>query len=1064
MQRIAQSLRSTATVTQIEIETKDSIQDIEHYIKSRTESLPMDLESNLSRDEFVRTLLQKSNACFLWVKYVLDELGEIYSSEGVDMTLDTIPEGMVPYYERMARSMSMKREKHIAKGVLMWVVASSRKLHTSELAQALQMDVKTILPSTKHAVEGLCGQLICVDDGTELVGVVHPTVREFLLSESAGEFQVHETQAHERIALTCLYLLCSAEMHPPRTQRQLLSRKSKDTQASALLDYALTQFSEHVYMASSETDQLLIALDRFLQTNVLSWAEAIASKGDIYPLIRTSKNLKAYLDRRAKYRSPLNMEVQNVGAWSTDLSQIATRFGSALLENPASIYFLTPPLCPSGSAIYQRFAKRPDGLTILGRAENAWDDCIASVSFDEDATPCTVSCGESLVAVGMDSGDVDLYDDRSCQRAGRLQAGEPVDMVHVTEKNVAVCTTRSISLMDRQGNILWTTRHRFGCIVLTSTPQQITLVSQHGHVMSWDIATGALLVDQAFAYRHPDDDGGTTKMLKAPHVASLSSDLEIVAMGFRAETVCMYDVASGDLICWARDERNRLVSTLLFNPNPDVDLLLVIFRDHELVLYETWTGDIVGSRQTPSEAGVLSATVSPDGRTLATMDTLGVLQIWDFESLGLIYRVSTPSIRFCMLNFTSDSSSVMDIVDEGMRLWSPPALVRKNIADDQSVSDNAAVIPAVEGEFEVRRGSTITALSAHHVLPMVFAGKRNGDVIAFSTKTGGQLAVLYNHGYRASILGLAVSQPGMLASSDDNGVVQVWKIGNEQLTALERRALVFKVDLTPPVRQILFSASGDYLLVASGTADMVYRTTDGSHLTTLPFTQEERKVWRWLESHQRKKDDQMLLISDNILMKFDLPLMTRSVIANLDYPAGLKMGSVDIRSGFFHHRAGTIVITSKTLAKLATSPSTFIFNMSIDKVVESPQSRGGALRYSNEAQNLGRGNDTTLHDGQGPTILTGSLIKDCKRFIGINERTNELVFLHRNSWVCTVSRDEVLFENRYTQHFFVPDEIISAMHDTPPAITQENSIVLCRHAELLVVKNGFNHGQARSFG
>lgn len=1061
MQRIAQYLEPSATLTHVEIDTEDSIQDIEYYIRSRTESRSVDTESVLSRDDLVSNLLAKSNACFLWVRLVLDELEEVYSHEGIAKTLNSIPEGMIPYYERTVRAMADKKEKHIAKAVLTWVVASSRRLHISELAQALALDIKTVLPSAKSAIEGLCGQLVSVDGATGLVGLVHPTVREFLLSESsAGDFRVGKAHAHKRIALACLALLCSAEMQPPRSQRQLVHRSSssistlRKTQPSALLSYAVTQFSEHVYAASSETDQLLVALDRFLRSNVLSWVEAIASSGDIHPLIRASKNLKAFLDRRAKHQSPLSMEVQNLGAWSTDLSQIATRFGAALLDSPTSIYFLIPPLCPSSSAIYQRFAKRPDGLRTLGRVESAWDDCIASVRFDEHASPSTVSCGEGLVAVGMDSGDIDLYDYRSCQKAGRLSAGDVVEKVHLTEKKVVVCTTRNISLMDREGNVLWKTRLRFGCILLTSTLESIMIVSQHGHVMKWDIATGALLEDQAFAYRHPDDEDGTTTMSKAPHVAALSNDFEIVAMGFRAGTTCLYDVASGDLVCWARDERNRLVSALLFNPNPNVNLLLVIFRDHELVLYETWSGGIVGSRTTPSEAGVLSATVSPDGRTLATMDTLGVMQIWDFESLDLLYHVSTSSTFFCMLTFTSDSASVMDIVDTGMRLWSPAVLVRKNNEDDQSISDGAAHVQPIEGEFEVRRSATISALCVHPLLPMAFAGKQNGDVVAFSTRTGKQVAVLYNHGPRATVLGLAVSQGNLIASSDDNGVVKMWNLmGTGQLASLDDRVLIFQAYSKSRIRQICFCGSGEYLLVASDTADIVYQTADGSHLATLTFTAQQRKVWRWLESPKPDETgDHIFLVADNTLVKFDLPALTQRVVANLEYPAGSQpvVAVSDIKTGFIHPRLKILVVSSQALTGFSISSSTFIFD--IEKAVTLPHSRA-------VNQDVNR----RPHREQRATTLTGSFVKDCKRFIGVHERTNKLIFLHRSSWICTVGRDELVSENRYTQHFFVPDENVSAMHDTPPASTRDNCVVFCRHSELLVVKNGFNYEQARSF-
>lgn len=44
--------------------------------------------------------------------------------------LQSIPEGMIPYYKRTLRAMAdNKEEKFIAKAILVWVVASSRKMN-----------------------------------------------------------------------------------------------------------------------------------------------------------------------------------------------------------------------------------------------------------------------------------------------------------------------------------------------------------------------------------------------------------------------------------------------------------------------------------------------------------------------------------------------------------------------------------------------------------------------------------------------------------------------------------------------------------------------------------------------------------------------------------------------------------------------------------------------------------------------------------------------------------------------------------------------------------------------
>lgn len=1041
MQRLYRPLEPSALITSVEIKTEDSIGDIEHYVKSRVQNLSIDATTN--HEDLADTLLRRSNACFLWVRLVLDELEQVYSNESISQVLHNIPEGMVPFYERTIKAMAEKKlEKHIAKAVLIWVVASSRKLDISELSHALQLDIKTLLPSAKSAVEGLCGQLVSVDDHTGLVDLVHPTVREFLLSDAAAEFTISKAQAHGRIALTCLQLLSSPEMQPPRSHRQiqLLGQKSKKQEPSPLLDYAITQFSEHVYTASAENDDVLSALDRFFKSNVLTWIERIARKGDLHPLIRVSKNLKSYLDRLAKYRPPLSGQVQNIEGWSTDLSRIATKFGSALLQNPSSVYFLIPPLCPTGSAIFQRFAKRPDGLSVVGHSESAWDDCIASVGFGEDNVAAAVSCGESLIAVGMESGEIELYDRRDCQKKGVIQQKHPVDLVHLTEKLVSVCTTRAIILMDREGNTIWQTRLRFRCILLTSTAEAIVAVSQHGHILKWDLSTGVLLEDLVFAYRSPDDDTELAPSAKAPHVTSVSPDLELVAMGYRWGTVCMWEVASGELMCWARDDENRLVSVLLFNPNPNINLLLVIFRDHELALYETWSGGLVTSQKTTSTAGILSASCSPDGRTLATMDTHGILQIWDFESLNLLYHVLTPSTSFRILNFTSDGSSVVDIIDSGMRIWTPAALVRKNNEEDQSISDDAVHLPVIEGEYDTLRASRITALCAHPTLPLVFTGKHDGQVLAFSTKTGLQLTVLHTHPNAACISELAVGKNHIIASSDINGVVQVWNLGSGQLSTPENRSIVMQTYSTAKITQLCLSGSGEYLLVSTVQADHLYSTKDGSCIGMQHFAPDDRKIWQWAPVPATlTQKEQFFLLKDHTLTKFNAADFSSSIEDfefQLQYAVEDGNVEVDIESLVIYPETRTLVVDARHISGYVSSSTMFLFDLN-KTPSPSPPDKLVSL-----------------------APLSDVLPRYCKQFIGISERTKSFVFLHHNSWLCSADLAG-LSQGRYIQHFFVPNEYMSAKHNVIPVRTVDDGIVFCLNGELAVVKNGLNFREVK---
>jgi hypothetical protein len=294
----------TCVVHVVEIPVIDTMRDIGLYVRDRMKVLPIDGEED--REKLADEILLKSNASFLWVRLVLDELESVYGYESITSVLQGIPEGMLPYYRRtIAEMRENKREKHIIQAILVWVVCASRPLSIFELTEALRLDINAHFPSPKLAVEGLCGQLVILEKQTNLVQIVHTTAREFLLSDEADEFKISRPEASQRLALTCLQLLVSPAMQPPR-HRRLLAQNRQERPGSPLLDYAITQFSEHILSSSAENDRLLIALNRFLCTTVLNWIERIVAGKSLHSLIRVARNLKAFIARQATFRSPLN--------------------------------------------------------------------------------------------------------------------------------------------------------------------------------------------------------------------------------------------------------------------------------------------------------------------------------------------------------------------------------------------------------------------------------------------------------------------------------------------------------------------------------------------------------------------------------------------------------------------------------------------------------------------------------------------------------------------------------------------------------------------------------------
>ena len=1035
MQKIIDQLTHCKT-TVVQIPVDDTMRDIELYISKRIGNLPVDGEEELA--ELADKIRAKCNACFLWVRLVMDELEGVYGYESITQVLEEIPEGMLSYYKRAVTEMAGKREIPVAKAILSWTILAARPLSVLELSNAVEQDLKIKLSSQKGAIEGLCGQLVSIDPKTDLVQVVHATAREFLMSDEAGDFKISRSQGHEAMALACVKtLLKSAGITPPRSRS--LEGKRPGPASSALLNYATIYFSEHVFAASTSSNQLLQELCNFLKKNVLKWIETVVTNNGIHILIRTAKNLKGYLDRRPKYEPLVNPMVRTIDGWATDLSRISFKFGRALTSSPQSILFLIPPFCPTQSTIYEQFldTKQPNKLTIAGSQYSEWDDCIAHIHF-EDETATAITSGNSLIAVGTESGNINLYSSQSYQKEKVLRHGASVDLVKLDPLGsfLVASSRKLVTVWELDGTVRWETRIRSRCILLSSSQTVLIGVTQQGRSYQWDIMTGELLEEQSYIYQAPVSDGGTnSNMGKAPSTASLSPGLDLLALAYRNSPVCIFEFGSGTLVSWIVDEKSRAAEQIVFNPNPDVSLLAVAYNESHLALYEPWSGALITSLKAARPAILSSITCASDGRTFAAVDILGHLRIWDFESLALLYHVLTPATSFSLLEFTSDAASLINLVDHEMRIWAPSALIRKTMEEEAIVSEASTVITATEGQYEQFQASKIKMFIAHQKTSLLFAGNYHGDVLAYPSQKGYQSTVLYSHG-NTSIKCLAVSGNNLVAAADTNANLQVRHFEmSPPHQGAKTNSAVFETSFPTPVSQLLFDESGAYLLVSTPNLDHVYRATDGSLVGTLEVKPNTRKIWKWIVAPSSVFGGQFLLVADHKFVSYSVKQFPAVVFPEpfpLDFQ--IEKGSIEtaIDSFVFHPETSTFILDIRQQRGFTFHSTTFIFELSAST---SPP---------------------TLH--KLPSLPQNIV----KRFIGINQATKRLMFLHRESWICSVDPEDLLKPlRRYTQHFLVPDEYVPTHGEVPPIQTADGDFAFCLFDKVVVVRNGLKFQTVR---
>jgi len=1038
-QKIMSYLGDCATAT-VEIPISNTMKDIKLFVTSRMKHFPID--SDTDKEDLSQQILERSGGSFLWVRLVMDELESVYGYESMLEIIQNIPQGMIGYYARASSDMAAnEREKHISQAILLWVVLAARPLTVFELSHALELDINVHLPSAKHAIEGLCGNLVSVDRTTGIVHMVHSTAREFLLTDDAGEFQIHSSEAHEQIALVCLRLLAnSSQMKPPRN-RQLLNQRQPEQPTPALLDYAVTQFSEHVCRALVESDELLMALNGFLSTTVLSWLEKVVGK-DLYQLIRTAKNVKAYLVRRVRCHAPLNQHVQKIDSWATDISRLAAKFGTALISSPSAIHFLIPPLCPTQSAIYQQFGSRlHDGLLIVGNCSLQWDDCVSTIAFENEAG-AAVAAGNNLIAVGFESGNIQLFNHPSCQKVQAIKQESWVDGIYFDPLGTYVvsCSRKFIFVWDLDGKLRWKARIRARCLLFVSSPGYLLAVTHQGYAFKWDIVTGEMLQKQSYRYRPPKSNTNIHPS-RAPFSASISPGLEVLALAYRNSPICLFDVASGEFLAWTIDGCSSAASHLIFNPNPDVELLLVASDESHLALYDSWSGALVQSRESDNHTVLNAISCSPDGQTFATVDTLGNLRLWDFESLTTLYQVPTPGRTFRLLSFTSDGFNLVDIDDDEMRVWSPSALVRKAVKEkheDVSTSDQTTMLPATEGQFEIARSSDICAVGAHSVLPIVFAGNQDGDVLLYSSNDGHFLELVYSHG--AFVTGIALTNGNIIASSDINSVVQIWELDLNEGQAIKTKQLRYQFRLRVPIAQIIFDATWEHLLVSTATVDHIYSVHDGNLVGDLTFTP-EKEMWRWAPLPASLYPERFALLVDGKLTTYSIENIAsktnrRELLLNYSAEPGAVI------TGF-----QSLILTTETEKMMA---------------VLAIKQRYGS--YISTSTGLVFQLPCIDQWDQGRAISPSRTLPSsvCKQFLGLRRLNNDILFLHQNHWIASI--DPVATSEQYAQHFIVPTDFIPPSLDIVMVQTMDEGFVFCIHDKLTIVKNGMTFAEPRTLG
>ncbi|KAK4455146.1 hypothetical protein QBC34DRAFT_391684 [Podospora aff. communis PSN243] len=1054
--------RNPGIVRSLSITTTDTLQDLRLLIETKTRGLGV-VDSE-DRGPLAEKILAKSKGSFLWTILVLKELARCHSTNEVNQVLEDVPRGMESMYKRTLESMSTApRGKTLAKAILTWATCSVRPLTTAELNGALTIDIEDTFPRLAESVATVCGHLVFVDKLGK-VQMLHETAREFLLSGSSNsEFIIDEMAAHTRMSQVCLMYLLGDEMKPPRNRRRSSAKQAVSTKRADFAAYAQAAYSYHLSKANPTATELFHLVEQFLKTNILTWIETVAASQNLNQLIRASKHFRTYANACAAERSPLDPRIRSLRQWTADLARIPAMFANALTFSPSSIYSLVAPFCPTSSMIYNA-GRQIMGPKVVGALRESWDDRISCLDFPE-SQPVSLCYAEDFLAIGLASGIVKLFHATSYQEYQVLDHGEGIKFIAFLSRAglMATCGMKMTKVWDiRCCDVVHVFHSPHRPLGMEFDGDSLLVASQKNYVASWDLQK--LHPEPVLQYWSDTPGADRTPPRRTPCALAMSVSHGLLAVAYSGQPITLWDLEE-DVYCGSCGKRNstgktstHVVVALAFNPNPNIQLLAVAYLDGDLALLDPFSGEqLVCFR-----ANCQTLAPSPNGRLLAAGGAGGMINVYEFDTLRVLYRVKSSDSYIKQLSFARDSLVLADIRGTQCTIWEPEALLRDSLSDESSgivTSTAGLIVETVSLEARAK----ITSLAVNAKSETIFCGKDDGTVILHDLKTAACIRTVCSHksavrhlvwcSENESLLSVDASNRFSLHFISKSGLQDAGPVFNSQLES--EKAIV----------AVLVGEALEKFIVSTRESDHLYCLKAGRHERMLEcggLTDTDRK---WV-AHPSLKEHALRIdgcTEVGVYRWEDLVQVKRFRLAwEPDPEHSLKCvtpaplwgrGSRLVLE--FSHRNGS---SSSGIAVFDSTP----IDASIEE--ESPN-------LAAELDNV-----TITDESQDPPSITPystrltPFASTIAHVIGVDS-SGRLVFLDKSSWVCSAplfwtesencdDDDSVTSVNR---HFFVPYDWFAGRRDIVCALTQ-GDIAFTRGGDLAVVRGGLEYAEPVAFG
>lgn len=1033
------------------ISISELLEDIRLYLQANAEFLPA--ENEVERDRLLTRILNRSNGNFLWTYLILQELADTLSVQQAYEVLDSVPNGMDGLYSRILEAlMNNPRNRDIAKAILKWTVCSSRPLAIDELKEALRLDINVILPRLELTLGSITGNLVYVD-GDNKAQLAHQTVRSFLTRDQThglltNDFTIIRSREHLNIGRVCLNYLRGSELKVARYRRGTSS--SRTVKRSAFADYAVQHFSDHIARSHSDDATILGEIQAFLSLNSLTWIEIVATTKDLTPIVQAAKNLKAYLDRRAKYQAPIGQAIQDVTAWAVDLSRLVASFGKPLMTNPGAIHFLLPPVCPSTSMIHRSFADYPRPMRVLGSSEDDWDDRLSCI-INPGRQALSVTCEDIAFAVGFSDGTTHIYDTSAMQEKHVFNHRDQVRFVafSTTAQYLATASRKKISLWNCTTLVLaWEVKLNDPLLTMCFNEDNDLLMgaTRSNSLLFWNSATGELV--NSFQFSDIDESTGREhRHARAPTHAAFSPGLNLLAVVYRQRPIVLWDLEDCSYVGQYNKDTNvypgPLCFALIFNPKAEVQLVAAAYDDGEIVAFDPWTQ----RRRASVNADTAVMQGSRDGTILVSGDGDGKITLYDFETLRVLYKINSYELGIRDFAFSNDGLRFFDVRGDHCNIWEPPVLVRRAEMNDESSigpSDDASIAapPTVSAKI-YDDDRAITAMAAPYGFDVIFCGREDGSVAAYSALTGGLVQELVADSKNIPIMFLHLSRSGkILVSVDRSSRIVARKLEILRGPQVTQVAFVMDRKAIDVVEQILASADDTKILVSMSHKDEIWDLETANTIGEIPRSNDSAH-WRWTSTS--KLLTPLAYFSNGTATLYNWDLFEASHPGPSTDLCLAEAGTTPVVAVTCSTNASHLCILLAGSRLGLLSPILRVWNMHEMHTVSRDTHEPNTKEESTQEANSKKVPASASYD---------QLAKDIKFVIGVYE--DSLIFLTHQGWICSLKLTNPREETHYTRHFFIPFRYHNSASSLFIHVSSKGSIIIAYRTEVIVFAGGLD--------